>query len=65
MSYAASQLWVTGSDMNQVSREQNLSLQLKNLDAVVTPDTLITMGNNGTVRTKPREEWKKGLKYDN
>lgn len=55
MSKAASQLWVTGSNVNQVSRDQNLSLQLKKLDPLLSSDTHFAMGNNNMTSTKAQD----------
>lgn len=55
MSKAASQLWVTGSNVNQVSRDQNLLLQLKKLDPLLSSDTHFAMGNNNMTSTKAQD----------
>lgn len=65
MSCAASQLWVTGSNVNQVGREQNWSLQLWKLAPLLTPDTRIAAGDSGTTHTKVPRKGKKGLGYEN
>lgn len=50
MSCAASQLWVTGSVVNRVSREQNASLQLWQSAPLLTPDTRIAVSSSGTMQ---------------